>query len=147
MRILRNLFEDNKKWAEKIRKSDPDFFLKLSKQQNPEYLWVGCSDSRVPANEIIGKLPGEVFVHRNIANLVLHTDINCLSVIQYAVEEALVGFKRARQFIRKELGRHIRLRCTPGLRFFYDDSIEHAVRMSQTLNRLKEEIDGTPEAD
>jgi len=86
MRILNNLFENNKKWAENIRKSDPNFFLKLSRQQNPEYLWVGCSDSRVPANEIIGKLPGEVFVHRNIANLVIHTDINCLSVIQYAVE-------------------------------------------------------------
>jgi len=86
MRVLNNLFENNRKWAEKMRKSDPDFFLKLSKQQSPEYLWIGCSDSRVPANEIIGKLPGEVFVHRNIANLVIHTDINCLSVIQYAVE-------------------------------------------------------------
>lgn len=86
MRVLKNLFENNKKWAEKIKRSDPDFFLKLSRQQNPEYLWVGCSDSRVPANEIIGKMPGEVFVHRNIANLVIHTDINCLSVIQYAVE-------------------------------------------------------------
>lgn len=86
MRVLKKLFENNKKWAEKIKRSDPDFFLKLSRQQNPEYLWVGCSDSRVPANEIIGKMPGEVFVHRNIANLVIHTDINCLSVIQYAVE-------------------------------------------------------------
>ncbi len=86
MRILNNLFENNKKWAEKMKRSDPDFFSKLSKQQHPEYLWVGCSDSRVPANEIIGMLPGEVFVHRNIANLVIHTDLNCLAVIQYAVE-------------------------------------------------------------
>jgi len=86
MRVLKNLFENNRKWAEEVKKSDPDFFLNLSKQQNPEYLWVGCSDSRVPANEIVGMLPGEVFVHRNIANLVIHTDLNCLSVIQYAVE-------------------------------------------------------------
>ena len=86
MRVLNSLFENNRKWADKLRKSDPDFFLNLSKQQSPEYLWIGCSDSRVPANEIIGKMPGEVFVHRNIANLVIHTDINCLSVIQYAVE-------------------------------------------------------------
>jgi len=86
MRILKNLFENNRKWSEKIKKSDPDFFLNLSKQQNPELLWIGCSDSRVPANEIVDMLPGEIFVHRNIANLVIHTDLNCLSVIQYAVE-------------------------------------------------------------
>ncbi|MFC1523905.1 carbonate dehydratase [Thermodesulfobacteriota bacterium] len=86
MRILKNLFDKNKKWAEKVKKSDHDFFLNLSKQQNPEYLWIGCSDSRVPANEIVDMLPGEIFVHRNIANLVIHTDLNCLSVIQYAVE-------------------------------------------------------------
>ncbi|GBE35930.1 carbonic anhydrase 2 [bacterium BMS3Bbin07] len=86
MRILKNLFERNRKWAEKVKKSDPDFFLKLSKQQNPEYLWIGCSDSRVPANEIVDMLPGTIFVHRNIANVVIHTDMNCLSVIQYAVE-------------------------------------------------------------
>jgi len=86
MRVLKNIFEKNKKWASKIKESDPDFFTKLSKQQNPEYLWIGCSDSRVPANEIVGMLPGEMLVHRNIANLVIHTDINCLSVIQYAVE-------------------------------------------------------------
>jgi carbonic anhydrase len=86
MRVLKNLFENNKKWANKIKGSDPDFFTKLSKQQNPEYLWIGCSDSRVPANEIVDMLPGEIFVHRNIANLVVHTDMNCLSVIQYAVE-------------------------------------------------------------
>jgi carbonic anhydrase len=86
MRVLNNLFESNKKWAENIKKTTPDFFNKLSKQQNPEYLWIGCSDSRVPANEIVNMLPGEIFVHRNIANLVIHTDLNCLSVIQYAVE-------------------------------------------------------------
>lgn len=86
MRILNNLFENNKKWAQTVKKSDPDFFLDLSKQQNPEYLWIGCSDSRVPANEIVDLSPGEIFVHRNIANLVIHTDLNCLSVIQYAVE-------------------------------------------------------------
>ncbi len=86
MRLLKKLFDNNMKWAEKLKQADPDFFVKLSKQQNPEYLWIGCSDSRVPANEIVDMLPGEIFVHRNIANLVIHTDLNCLSVIQYAVE-------------------------------------------------------------
>ena len=86
MRILKNLFDSNRKWAARIKESDPDFFTKLSRQQNPEYLWIGCSDSRVPSNQIVGMLPGEIFVHRNIANVVIHTDLNCLSVIQYAVE-------------------------------------------------------------
>ena len=86
MRILKNLFDNNKKWADKIKESDPDFFTKLSRQQNPEYLWIGCSDSRVPSNQIVDLLPGEIFVHRNIANVVIHTDLNCLSVIQVAVE-------------------------------------------------------------
>jgi len=86
MSKLEHLFERNLKWAESIKKSDPDFFNKLSKQQKPEYLWIGCSDSRVPANQIVDLLPGEIFVHRNIANVVVHTDLNCLSVIQYAVE-------------------------------------------------------------
>jgi carbonic anhydrase len=86
MRVLYNLFEKNKKWAEEVKESEPDFFLNLSKQQSPEYLWIGCSDSRVPANQIVGLQPGEIFVHRNIANLVIHTDLNCLSVLQYAVE-------------------------------------------------------------
>src|SRR3989442_15967048 len=86
MDTLDHLFEQNKNWAEAIKRRDPDFFQKLSRQQNPEYLWIGCSDSRVPANEIVGLLPGEVFVHRNIANVVVHTDLNCLSVIQYAVD-------------------------------------------------------------
>ena len=86
MRKLKNIFEQNKNWAEKVKDSDPDFFKKLSEQQSPEYLWIGCADSRVPANQIIDMLPGQVFVHRNIANIVVHTDLNCLSVIQYAVE-------------------------------------------------------------
>ena len=86
METLSHLFAQNKQWAEHIRQRDPDFFLKLSQQQSPEYLWIGCSDSRVPANEIVGLLPGELFVHRNIANVVIHTDLNCLSVIQFAVD-------------------------------------------------------------
>ena len=86
MADLTHLFAQNKAWAAKVTQSDPEFFQKLSRQQNPEHLWIGCSDSRVPANEIIGLLPGEVFVHRNIANVVVHTDLNCLSVIQFAVD-------------------------------------------------------------
>ncbi|MFL0811516.1 MAG: carbonate dehydratase [Agarilytica sp.] len=85
MNKLTDLFENNAKWAEKIKKEDPDFFTNLSKQQSPEYLWIGCADSRVPANQIVGMLPGEVFVHRNIANCVVHTDLNCLSVIHFAI--------------------------------------------------------------
>jgi carbonic anhydrase len=86
MRNLKHLFDNNHAWADRIRQQDPDFFLKLSRQQSPEYLWIGCSDSRVPANEIVGLLPGELFVHRNIANMVVHTDLNCLSVMQFAVD-------------------------------------------------------------
>lgn len=86
MRFLHHLFENNKRWAENQKKIQPNFFEELSKQQHPEYLWIGCSDSRVPANEIVNLLPGEIFVHRNIANVVVHTDLNCLSVIQYAVD-------------------------------------------------------------
>lgn len=86
MRLLNHLFEQNRNWAEKIKAEDPQFFEKLSQQQAPEYLWIGCSDSRVPANELLGLLPGDVFVHRNVANLVIHTDFNCLSVIQYAID-------------------------------------------------------------
>ncbi len=83
---LSQLCENNRAWADRIRAEDPAFFGKLSHLQAPEYLWIGCSDSRVPANEITGLLPGEVFVHRNIANVVVHTDLNCLSVIQFAVD-------------------------------------------------------------
>jgi carbonic anhydrase len=83
---LDHLFEKNRDWAEGIKTSDPLFFKELAAQQSPEYLWIGCSDSRVPANQIVGLLPGEVFVHRNVANLVVHTDFNCLTVLQYAVD-------------------------------------------------------------
>lgn len=86
MKGLKSLFESNRRWAEKIKESDPDFFLRLSRQQTPEILWIGCSDSRVPANQIVDLPPGEIFVHRNIANLVVPLDLNCLSVIQFAVE-------------------------------------------------------------
>jgi carbonic anhydrase len=86
MRKLRHLFDNNEAWAGRIRRQNPEFFLKLSRQQSPAHLWIGCSDSRVPANEIVGLLPGELFVHRNIANIVVHTDLNCLSVMQFAVD-------------------------------------------------------------
>ncbi|HEX8457686.1 MAG TPA: carbonate dehydratase [Pyrinomonadaceae bacterium] len=86
MKNITDLIERNREWAKKITAADPDFFNRLAQQQTPNYLWIGCSDSRVPANEIVGLLPGELFVHRNVANVVVHTDLNCLSVIQYAVE-------------------------------------------------------------
>jgi carbonic anhydrase len=85
MRELKQLFENNRRWAANLLRQDPEFFSKLSRQQSPAYLWIGCSDSRVPANDIVGLLPGELFVHRNVANLVVHTDLNCLSVMQFAV--------------------------------------------------------------
>lgn len=83
---LDSLLQKNREWSENIRKRDPNFFPTLSRQQAPTYLWIGCSDSRVPANEICGLLPGEIFVHRNVANIVVHSDLNCLSVMQYAVD-------------------------------------------------------------
>jgi carbonic anhydrase len=86
METLSHLFDNNRAWSEGIREVKPEFFLELSRQQSPKYLWIGCSDSRVPANQIVGLAPGELFVHRNIANLVVHTDLNCLSVMQFAVD-------------------------------------------------------------
>jgi carbonic anhydrase len=83
---LTHLFNNNRTWSENIRQNNPDFFLNLSEQQRPQYLWIGCSDSRVPANDIVGLMPGELFVHRNVANLVVHTDLNCLSVLQFAID-------------------------------------------------------------
>jgi len=86
MTLLAHLLERNRKWSDEVKKNDPTFFSQLAEQQNPEYLWIGCSDSRVPANQITGLKPGEVFVHRNVANIVPHADLNCLSVLQYAVD-------------------------------------------------------------
>jgi carbonic anhydrase len=86
MRSLPVLFANNRAWAKSVTARDPEFFATLSRQQSPKYLWIGCSDSRVPANEIVGLLPGELFVHRNVANVVVHTDLNCLSVLQFAVD-------------------------------------------------------------
>ena len=86
MRVLQELFDNNRAWADRVRAAAPDFFEQLALQQQPEYLWIGCADSRVPANEIVGMLPGEIFVHRNVANIVVHTDFNCLSVLQFAVD-------------------------------------------------------------
>jgi carbonic anhydrase len=86
MRTLGHLFDSNRAWSQRIREQDPRFFEQLAQQQAPSYLWIGCSDSRVPANQIVGLMPGELFVHRNVANLVVHTDLNCLSVMQFAIE-------------------------------------------------------------
>ena len=86
MSSLEHLLERNRRWSSDLHAKEPDFFSRLTSQQNPRYLWIGCSDSRVPANEIVDLLPGELFVHRNVANVVVHTDLNCLSVLQYAVD-------------------------------------------------------------
>ena len=86
MKNLGHLFEHNRRWSRGMRDQDPEFFSKLVQQQSPDYLWIGCSDSRVPANQIVGLLPGELFVHRNLANVVVHTDLNCLSVMQFAID-------------------------------------------------------------
>ena len=86
MRVLNHLFTQNREWAAEMLRRDPEFFERLSRQQAPRYLWIGCSDSRVPANQIVGLLPGEMFVHRNVANVVVHTDLNCLSALQFAVD-------------------------------------------------------------
>jgi carbonic anhydrase len=137
---LAELFRNNRAWARAIVEEHPDFFVSLSSQQNPRYLWIGCSDSRVPANEIVGLMPGELFVHRNVANVVVHTDLNCLSVLQYAVDVLAVehvivcghyacGGVRA-AYLKSSLGlidnwlRHVqdvRERHQPGLAALEDD--------------------------
>ena len=86
MSAITRLLDNNRNWVSRMIERDPSFFARLQKQQAPEYLWIGCSDSRVPANEIVGLAPGELFVHRNVANVVVHTDLNCLSVLQYAID-------------------------------------------------------------
>jgi carbonic anhydrase len=91
MRVLNHIFENNRAWAKEMVRQDPEFFTRLAHQQAPQYLWIGCSDSRVPANQIAGLLPGEMFVHRNVGNVVVHADLNCLSAIQFAVDVLRVG--------------------------------------------------------
>jgi carbonic anhydrase len=86
MRDLKHLLKNNRDWSEAIKADDPDFFHTIAQQQTPRYMWIGCSDSRVPATQLVGLLPGEMFVHRNVANMVVHTDFNCLSVLQFAVD-------------------------------------------------------------
>lgn len=149
MGSLIKLFENNKAWAERIRQHDPEFFLKLSAQQSPGYLWIGCSDSRVPANEIVGLLPGELFVHRNIANLVVHTDLNCLSVLQFAVDVLKVrhvivcghygcsGVKAALQRDRIGLSDNW-LRHIQDVRQKHEKPLELASREGRELDRLCE---------
>ncbi len=83
---IQDLLANNRDWSDRVRASDPEFFPTLARQQSPKYLWIGCADSRVPANQIVGLMPGELFVHRNVANVVVHTDLNCLSVVQFAVD-------------------------------------------------------------
>ena len=138
MTKLPHLFQNNREWAQRIRQRDPGFFSSLAAQQAPKYLWIGCSDSRVPANQIVGLLPGELFVHRNVANVVVHTDLNCLSVLQYAidvlkVEDVIVcghygcGGVRAAYF-RSPLGV-----CDNWLRHVQDVRDSHA----RTINRAR----------
>lgn len=137
MRRLQPLLDNNRAWSERIRAQDPNFFLELSRQQSPQYLWIGCSDSRVPANQIVGLLPGEIFVHRNVANVVVHTDLNCLSVLQYAIDVLHVqhvivcghyGCGGVRSALRNE-----RLGLIDNwLRHVQDVRLKHLQRMTET---------------
>jgi carbonic anhydrase len=149
MRKLLHLFENNRTWAARIRQRDPEFFSKLSHQQSPAYLWIGCSDSRVPANEIVGLLPGELFVHRNVANVVVHTDLNCLSVMQFAVEVLRVrhiivcghygcsGVRAAMHGERHGLVDNW-LRHVQDVRLKHEESLGHVADPSAQSNRLCE---------
>lgn len=149
MPTLQHLFEKNKAWAERIRRQEPDFFLKLSRQQSPQYLWIGCADSRVPANEIVDLSPGELFVHRNVANLVVHTDLNCLSVMHFAVDllkvrhiivcghygcsGVLAALRRDRLGLSDNWLRHVQ-----DLRQKHENAIARAGSETEAANRLCE---------
>ncbi|MCF6456525.1 carbonate dehydratase [Pseudoalteromonas sp. MMG024] len=149
MNKLAHLFVKNRSWAKETTDRDPEFFKILSMQQNPEYLWIGCADSRVPANEIVGLLPGELFVHRNVANMVVHTDHNCLSVLQYAVEVLKVkhimvvghygcgGVKAALDGIRLGLIDNW-LRHVVDARDKYETQLSSSVSVQQKFDRLCE---------
>jgi len=149
MRTLDQLFDNNRKWAGRIREQDPEFFLNLARQQSPAYLWIGCSDSRVPANQIVDLAPGELFVHRNVANLVVHTDLNCLSAMQFAVEILKVrhiivcghygcsgvgaAFRRDRLGLSDNWVRHVE-----DVRLRHDRLLAHAGGDTEACNRLCE---------
>jgi carbonic anhydrase len=149
MKTLRRLFDKNREWANAISSRDPQFFRKLSRLHAPEYLWIGCADSRVPANEIVGLLPGEMFVHRNVANIVVHTDLNCLSVMQYAVDVLKVkdiivvghygcGGVRA-AFQKKRLGLIDNwLRHVQDVRAKHADALDSLKELNAQLDRLCE---------
>ena len=149
MKTLRRLFDKNREWANAISSKDPQFFRKLSRLHAPEYLWIGCADSRVPANEIVGLLPGEMFVHRNVANIVVHTDLNCLSVMQYAVDVLKVkdiivvghygcGGVRA-AFQKKRLGLIDNwLRHVQDVRAKHADALDSLKELNAQLDRLCE---------
>ena len=144
-----DLFQNNREWARRISARDPAFFQSLAAQQAPKYLWIGCSDSRVPANEIVGLRPGELFVHRNVANVVVHTDLNCLSVLQYAVDVLKVehvivcghygcGGVRA-AYSKTSLGLVDNwLRHVQDVRERYDDVIQLATTEERRIDRLCE---------
>ncbi len=143
------LFDNNRAWSERIRRSDPQFFERLSRQQRPRYLWIGCADSRVPANEIVGLAPGELFVHRNVANVVVHSDLNCLSVMQFAaqvlqVEHIIVcghygcgGVSAAYQNQRLGLADNW-LRHVQDVNAKHDEKIAGKPELTQRLDRLCE---------
>jgi carbonic anhydrase len=149
MSLLEDLFKSNIAWADELKQEDPEFFSNLAEQQAPEYLWIGCADSRVPANEIVGLKPGELFVHRNVANVVVHSDLNLLSVLQYAVEVLKVehiivtghygcgGVRAAMQ--QQEFGlidnwlRHIR-----DIYFRHTEELDAIIDEDQRVNRLCE---------
>ena len=128
---IQQLFEQNRAWAAEMEKSEPGFFAGLAQQQLPQYVWIGCSDSRVPANQIVGLLPGEIFVHRNVGNVVVHTDLNCLSVLQYAVDVLqvkhvlVVGHHGCGGVMAALLNRHFGL-IDNWLRHIQDVRLKHA---------------------
>jgi len=135
---LPRLFQNNREWAQRIRQRNPGFFTSLAAQQAPKYLWIGCSGSRVPANQIVGLLPGELFVHRNVANVVVHTDLNCLSVLQYAidvlkVEHVIVCGHYGCGGVRAAYFRSILGLCDNWLRHVQDVRDSHA----QTIDRAR----------
>jgi carbonic anhydrase len=149
VKTIDRLFQKNREWSRRMREQDPEFFRELSKQQSPAYLWIGCSDSRVPANEIVDLLPGELFVHRNVANLVVHSDFNCLSVLQFAVDHLKVrhiivcghyGCSGVRAVMARErLGLSDNwLRHLHDIRQRHEDLLASAGNESEALNRLCE---------